>query len=145
MLNMNYKKDSYLKSGLLFAGAQNTLDGNSSSILNNGILLAEEVKSLNLKNTELVVLSACETGLGEFSISEGVKGLQRAFMIAGAKSVIMSLWEVDDQSTQILMTLFYKNWIKNKLSKVDALKFAKIELKKIKPQPYYWAGFVLLE
>lgn len=145
LLNMNYKKDSYLKSGLLFAGAQNTLDGNSSSVLNNGILLAEEVKSLNLKNTELVVLSACETGLGEFSISEGVKGLQRAFMIAGAKCVIMSLWEVDDQSTQILMTLFYKNWIKNKMSKVEALKFAKIELKKIKPQPYYWAGFVLLE
>lgn len=145
LLNENYKNDSYLKSGLLFAGAQNTLNGDSISTSNNGIFLAEEAKSLNLKNTELVVLSACETGLGGFSISEGVKGLQRAFMIAGAKSVIMSLWEVDDESTQELMTLFYTNWIKNKMSKSDALIKAKLDLKKTKQQPYYWAGFVLLE
>jgi CHAT domain-containing protein len=66
-------------------------------------------------------------------------------MIAGAKSVIMSLWKVDDASTQKLMTLFYTYWIKNKMSKSEAFYTAKIEMKKTYPQPYYWAGFVLLE
>lgn len=145
LINENYKNNSYLKSGLLLAGAQNTLNGTSIDGSNNGILSAEEAKSLDLKNTELVVLSACDTGLGDNLVGEGVIGLQRAFMIAGAKSLIMSLWEVDDDSTQKLMTLFYTNWIKNKMSKEDALYQAKLEMKKLKPEPYYWAGFVLLE
>lgn len=145
IFNKQYRDEPFLQSGLLLGGAQNTINGSIQPNLENGILTGEEAKSLNLRGTELVVLSACETGLGDFSTSKRVKSLQRAFMIAGAKSIIMSLWEVDDKSTQILMTLFYKNWIKNKMSKVEALKFAKIELKKIKPQPYYWAGFVLLE
>jgi CHAT domain-containing protein len=145
LINDNYKNDSYLKSGLLFAGAQNTLNGNQLENSNNGILTAEEAKSLNLKNTELVVLSACETGLGDHLVGEGVIGLQRAFMIAGAKSVIMSLWSVSDEKTQELMTLFYTNWIKKGISKEDALYQAKIEMKRLYPQPYYWAGFVLLE
>ena len=145
LINDNYKNDSYLKSGLLLAGAQNTLNGNQPENSNNGILTAEEAKSLNLKDTELVVLSACETGLGDNLVGEGVIGLQRAFMIAGAKSVIMSLWSVSDEKTQELMTLFYTNWIKNNMSKEEALYQAKIEMKKLYPQPYYWAGFVLLE
>ena len=124
---------------------QNTLNGVAVDGSNNGILSAEEAKSLDLKNTELVVLSACETGLGDNLIGEGVMGLQRAFMVAGAKSVIMSLWEVDDDSTQKLMTSFYTNWIKNKMTKEEALYQAKLEMKKLKPEPYYWAGFVLLE
>ncbi len=66
-------------------------------------------------------------------------------MIAGAKSVIMSLWSVSDEKTQELMTLFYTNWIKNNMSKEEALYQAKIEMKKLYPEPYYWAGFVLLE
>jgi CHAT domain-containing protein len=145
LINDNYKNDSYLKSGLLLAGAQNTLNGNQPENSNNGILTAEEAKSLNLKDTELVVLSACETGLGNNLIGEGVIGLQRAFMIAGAKSVIMSLWSVSDEKTQELMTLFYTNWINNNMTKEEALHQAKLEMKKLYPQPYYWAGFVLLE
>lgn len=144
-INDSYKNDSYLKSGLLLAGAQNTLNGKQPKNSNNGILTAEEAKSLNLKNTELVVLSACETGLGDNLVGEGVIGLQRAFMIAGAKSVIMSLWSVSDEKTQELMTLFYTNWIKNNMSKEEALHQAKLEMKKLYPEPYYWAGFVLLE
>jgi CHAT domain-containing protein len=145
LVNDNYKNDSYLKSGLLLAGAQDTLNGKQPESKNNGILTAEEAKSLNLKDTELVVLSACETGLGDNLVGEGVIGLQRAFMIAGARSVIMSLWSVSDEKTQELMTLFYTNWIKNNMSKEEALYQAKIEMKKLYPQPYYWAGFVLLE
>jgi CHAT domain-containing protein len=145
LINDNYKNDSYLKSGLLLAGAQNSLNGKQPAKTNNGILTAQEAKSLNLKDTELVVLSACETGLGDNLVGEGVIGLQRAFMIAGAKSVIMSLWSVSDEKTQELMTLFYTNWIKNNMSKEEALYQAKIEMKKLYPQPYYWAGFVLLE
>lgn len=145
LFNESYKNDSYLKSGLLLAGAQNTLNGKQPESKNNGILTAEEAKSLNLKDTELVVLSACETGLGDNLVGEGVIGLQRAFMIAGAKSVIMSLWSISDEKTQELMTLFYTNWIKNNMSKEEALYQAKIEMKKLYPQPYYWAGFVLLE
>lgn len=145
LINDNYKNDSYLKSGLLLAGAQNTLSGKQPENSNNGILTAEEAKNLNLKDTELVVLSACETGLGDNLVGEGVIGLQRAFMIAGAKSVIMSLWSVSDEKTQELMTLFYTNWIKKNMSKEEALYQTKIEMKKLYPQPYYWAGFVLLE
>ena len=145
LIDDNYNNDSYLKSGLLFAGAQNTLNGKQLENSNNGILTAEEAKSLNLKDTELVVLSACETGLGDNLVGEGVIGLQRAFMIAGAKSVIMSLWSVSDEKTQELMTLFYNNWIKNNMSKKEALYQAKLEMKKLYPEPYYWAGFVLLE
>ena len=145
LINDNYKNDSYLKSGLLLAGAQNTLNGIQLQNSNNGILMAEEAKSLNLKDTELVILSACETGLGDNIIGQGVIGLQRAFMIAGAKSVIMSLWSVSDEKTQELMTLFYTNWINNNMTKEEALHQAKLEMKKLYPQPYYWAGFVLLE
>jgi CHAT domain-containing protein len=127
LFDENYKNDSYLKSGLLLAGAQNTLNGKQPENSNNGILTAEEAKSLNLKDTELVVLSACETGLGDNLVGEGVIGLQRAFMIAGAKSVIMSLWSVSDEKTQELMTLFYTNWIKNNMSKEEALYQAKTQ------------------
>ena len=145
LFNDNYKNDSYLKSGLLLAGAQNTLNGKQPENSNNGILTAEEAKSLDLKETELVVLSACETGLGDNLVGEGVIGLQRAFMIAGAKSVIMSLWSVSDEKTQELMTLFYTNWIKNNMPKEEALYQAKLSMKQLYLEPYYWAGFVLLE
>lgn len=139
------QNNSLLKSGLLFAGAQNTVDGNTIPLNNNGILTAQEAMSLNLKGTELVVLSACETGKGDSVIGEGVYGLQRAFMLAGAKSVIMSFWNVNDETTQKLMTYFYTNWIEKGLTKYDAFRLAKLRLKDEFPEPYYWAPFVLLE
>lgn len=99
---------------------------------------------MDLSNTELVVLSACETGLGDIAGNEGVYGLQRAFKIAGVKNIMMSLWQVPDKQTSELMQLFYRNWIKEKLPIRDALLEAQNTLRKKGLEPYYWAGFVLV-
>jgi CHAT domain-containing protein len=99
--------------------------------------------NLNLDNTELVVLSACETGLGEIKNGEGVYGLQRAFQVAGARNLIMSLWKVNDIVTQQLMVSFFKHWLNGK-SKHAAFAQAQKEIRTKYPAPYYWGGFVLL-
>tara|TARA_B110001452_G_scaffold105390_1_gene87353 strand:- start:262 stop:2880 length:2619 start_codon:yes stop_codon:yes gene_type:complete len=132
-----------MRSGLLFAGAQNTSNGEDIGI-ENGWLNSYEASFLNLRGTELVVLSACETGMGEVKNGKGVFGLQRAIKIAGAESIIMSMWKVDDVATQKLMTYFYEYWIKDKLSKRKALTKAQNELKKEYPAPYYWGAFVMI-
>ncbi|MFZ1255920.1 MAG: CHAT domain-containing protein, partial [Saprospiraceae bacterium] len=118
-----------------------------------GILTAYEISQMNLSNTELVVLSACETGLGDIQGNEGVYGLQRAFKIAGAKYLIMSLWQVPDKQTSLLMTTFYKKWLEaegpdkvgNKMTIPDAFHAAQKELRDNGLDPYNWAGFVLVE
>ena len=143
-INQTYSKDPLLRSGILLAGAQNTINGTNISA-QNGILTSYEARELNLLNTELVVLSACETGVGDYVSGEGVYGLQRSIIEAGAESVIMSLWKVDDIATQKLMGYFYANWIEHKLSKRDALKNAQLTLMKEYPSPYYWGAFVLIE
>ena len=135
-----------LRSGLIMAGGnaawqgKQTLEGRED-----GILTAYEISQMNLTNTELVVLSACETGLGEIQGNEGVYGLQRAFKIAGAKYLIMSLWQVPDKQTSLLMTTFYKKYLEEKLSIPDAFHAAQKELRNIGLDPYQWAGFVLVE
>ncbi|WP_452228973.1 CHAT domain-containing protein [Lacinutrix sp. MEBiC02404] len=145
-VSANYVQDnSLLKSGLLFTGAQNTVDGNIIKLSNNGILTAQEAKSLDLKGTDLVVLSACETGKGDRMVGEGVYGLQRSFMLAGAKSVIMSFWNVNDETTQKLMIYFYTNWIEKNIPKQEAFRLAKLKLKDEFPEPFYWAPFILIE
>jgi len=134
------------RSGLIMAGAnyawQNKVPyGN----FEDGILTAYEIAHMNLSNTELVVLSACESGLGDIKDSEGVYGLQRAFKIAGAKYIMISLWSIPDESTQQLMTLFYKFWMESQMPIHLALESAQREIRKKYSNPFYWAGFVIME
>lgn len=143
------KDNPLLRSGLMLTNAESAMTvtdyqaANEVSTANNGILTAYEVLTLDLKNTNLVVLSACETGLGEIKSGEGVYGLQRAFQVAGAKSVIMSLWKVSDDATKSLMTHFYREWMGGK-SKNQAFIAAQKRLRQDFPEPYYWGAFVLL-
>jgi CHAT domain-containing protein len=134
-----------LLSGLYFCNAENadnkvigTGDANSD-----GILTSYEAMSLDLSETELVVLSACETGVGTIRNGEGVYGLQRAFQVAGANSVIMSLWKVDDKATQELMTMFYHKWTHHE-SKIEAFRASVLEMRKKYDHPYYWGAFMML-
>ena len=134
-----------LRSGLLLANCDNVFDENYKPVLTaeNGVLTSYEAMNLHLDKTDLVVLSACETGLGTIRQGEGVYGLQRAFLIAGAKSVIMSLWSVSDEATMDLMTVFYTNYAKTG-NKTQAFNEAVKQLKTKYKQPFYWAAFVLL-
>ena len=108
-------------------------------------MTSQEISFLSLEDTQLVTLSACETGLGEISNGEGVIGLQRAFLLAGADAVLISLWEVDDFATKSLMTNLYRNWLQDQSTLRAAFSKAKIQLRDKYPHPYYWAPFVLLE
>ena len=133
------------RSGLMMAGADATWSyGKQYNSIEDGVLTAEEISQLDLSNTNLIVLSACETGLGDVSNYEGVFGLQRAFKQAGVKSIIMSLWKVPDSETAILMQDFYKNYLEG-LSPNDALHKAQISLRETHPNPRDWAAFVVLD
>jgi CHAT domain-containing protein len=119
-----------LLSGLVFAGASDPPKSSATGIvdLGAGVMTAEELSGLDLKETDLVVLSACETSLGRVAGGEGVLGLQRAFELAGARTVIASLWRIGDAATQKLMAEFYANlWVK-KLPKLEALRQAQLTL-----------------
>ena len=140
--NRFYKLNRLLACGLALAGAADTINRQASED-EDGILTGYEASLLNLSGTELVTLSACETGVGDALASEGVFGLQRAFLLAGAQSVLMSLWKVNDQLTQQLMTDFYRYWLSG-LSKPQALRRAQLNLRKQHSEPYYWGAFVLL-
>jgi len=134
-----------LRSGLVLSGANLSWKSQGVKTGEDGILTAFEVANMNLTNTELVVLSACETGLGEISGNEGVLGLQRAFKKAGAKYLIMSLWKIPDEETSEFMTSFYNAWHNKNLSIQEAFKQTQIEMKTKHFDPYKWAGFVLIE
>ena len=141
----NQSENPLLRSGLIFAGANKawTNPNYVSDSTDDGILTAYEISNLDLSSCELVVLSACETGLGDIKGSEGVFGLQRAFKMAGAKNIMMGLWKVPDKETNELMQLFYTNCFSG-LSVSESLKKAQQTMAQKYP-PYYWAAFKLLE
>lgn len=139
--------DPLTRCGLLFAGSNIALSGHSKDLpegVQDGILTAKEISLMDLRDANLVVLSACETAKGDIT-SEGVFGLQRAFKMAGAQTIIMSLWKVNDQATQMLMTEFYTNWIGKQQSKREAFKNAQNTVRTHFEEPEYWAGFIMLD
>lgn len=146
---MSAEDKSLSRSGLLMSGANHILDGDSiPEDVEDGILTAKEIADVDLRGLDLVVLSACQTGLGDISQGEGVFGLQRGFKKAGANSILMSLWEVNDEATQILMTQFYKNLVSGQ-SKRQSLRSAQKYLREYNrgqfDKPEYWAAFILLD
>jgi CHAT domain-containing protein len=140
--------DALLRSGLVLAGA-NAPAPPDDSRAEDGWLTAEEAALLDLRGTELVVLSACESGLGDIRAGEGVYGLRRAFMYAGARSLVSSLFEVPDQETRELMRGFYKNLRagKSKLAALHDAQHALLRARRAKigaAHPFFWASFGLI-
>jgi CHAT domain-containing protein len=133
-----------LRSGIALAGANLTLAGKTIAVKDaeDGVLTAADVVSeLELSSTTLVVLSACETGLGDVEVGEGVFGLSRSFGLSGAQTLVMTLWQVDDTTTQQMMDLFYANLAAGTTCSA-ALTKAKLEMKRTYAAPYFWGGFI---
>ena len=135
-----------LISGLAFAGANRARSRGTEQ--DTGILTAEEIVSMDLQGVEWAVLSACDTGLGEIRAGEGVFGLRRAFQIAGVRTIIMSLWPVEDQSTRTWMRALYAERFQKGASTADAVHNAGLQVlqarraRRQSTHPFYWAAFV---
>jgi CHAT domain-containing protein len=147
----NYYKvseDPMVRCGLMMSGSNISWTGNPKKMINetgdDGILTAAEVANMNLSNTKLVVLSACETGLGKIEGTEGTLGLKRGFKLAGVEQIIVSLWSVPDNETMELMTSFYNDLAKTKDPVVSFEKAQKEMRNKYPFEPEKWAGFVLV-
>jgi CHAT domain-containing protein len=135
-----------MRSGLALAGANAFWrDGQITPNTEDGILTANEVSLLRLNQTELVVLSACETGLGDLKGSEGVYGLQRTFKMAGVQNILMSLWKIPDKPTRLLVKSFYREYVKPGQTARSAFDEAVRQLREQYEEPYFWAGFVLVQ
>lgn len=140
------EKERYMQwSGLLMAGANNAWNGKFAlENVEDGILTADEISRLDLSKTQMVVLSACETAKGIVDPVDGVYGLQLAFKRSGVGTIVMSLWKVPDEATSLLMNSFYAALISS-IEKHEALKKAMYEVRKKYKDPYYWAGFIMLD
>lgn len=137
-------KNPMQNSFLLFSGVENYFDPFSARFNNDdGILNAEEASCLDLAGTELVVLSACETGLGELNNGEGIHGFRSALRIAGVQNMIFSLWSVSDIATKELMVEFYRNWLGGSPLH-ESLINAKKKIRSKFPEFYYWGAFVMV-
>lgn len=132
-----------LRCGLVMAGGNKGWKGESGLTEDDGILTGLEISSIQLPNTELAVLSACETGLGKIEGSEGVFGLQRAFKLAGVNYVMASLWQVPDKETAEFMEIFYTRWLSGKTIRESFLNAQQTMRRKY--TPYYWAGFTMVQ
>jgi len=138
-----------LRSGIALAGANRALKTGAAEN-SDGIVTAEKILGLRLRGTDMVVLSACETGLGEARAGEGVYGLRRAFIQAGARSMVMSMWSVPDRETRELMVAFYKNVCAGRMNRCIALRRAALkQMQLVKkrygyPHPFYWGAFLFL-
>ena len=131
-----------LGSGLVLAGYNPWRKGEVLTLeVDDGILTAEDATGLDLLFTDLVVLSACQTGRGVIKAGEGVFGLRRAFLLAGAKTLLMSLWKIPDEETQMLMEGFYKRVLEGK-PRAEALREAQLEVRAVSPEPLFWGAFI---
>ncbi|HYH97344.1 CHAT domain-containing tetratricopeptide repeat protein [Hyalangium sp.] len=138
--------DPLLRSGLLFAGASAPAPEASSPTQpppDSALATALELSGLNLWGTQLVVLSACDTGRGDVKLGQGVYGLRRAFLVAGAETVVMSLWKVNDDTTRHLMEAYYRHLLSGQ-GRATALREAMRSLRETQPHPHYWAPFIAL-
>ena len=143
-INLNRMAENvFLRSGLMLSGAGVSEQSGDFASEDNGIATAYEILNYPLDNVEMVVLSACETGLGEIKAGEGVYGLQRSLLVAGANTLLMSLWKVDDQATKDFMTTFYSNWVKEG-DKYAAFRSTQLAMSKKYESPYYWGAFVIM-
>lgn len=140
-----HKDYSMLYSGLLFAGGNNAWTGKEiAEGVEDGILTADEISRLDLSGNKLIVLSACNTGLGDIDNVDGVFGLQRGLKRAGANTILMSLWKVPDEETKELMRIFYNELIKGNTPH-QSLMIAQKRIMTNGKSPYYWAGFIILD
>ena len=138
--------DPLNRSGLILSGGNQMWEkGLSFPNHEDGILTANEVSKLDFNGCVLATLSACETGLGDLTSSEGVFGLQRAFKLAGVRHLIVSLWKVPDAETAEFMRLFYIKWLRDKNEINEAFRNTQIEMSRKYNEPYKWAGFILIE
>jgi CHAT domain-containing protein len=138
--------DPLLRSGLILVGAQAQKPhtaGAASTPRDSSLVTALELAGLDLWGTQLVVLSACDTGRGDVKLGQGVYGLRRAFIVAGAETVVMSLWKVNDETTRALMETYYRNLLAGQ-GRATALRNAMRELRRNQPHPHYWAPFIAM-
>ncbi len=135
------------RSGIVFAGANQVTSGKAPiQGIEDGIVTAGDISNTNLQNTKLMVLSACETGLGKIENTEGVFGLQRGIRMAGCKNLLMSLWKVPDEQTARFMNYFYTQLLQDKKTIYESYQYAQKQMRELYGgQPYFWAGFVLME
>lgn len=141
-LTISRSENPLLRSGLALAGVNRWLEqGQWIEEVEDGLLTAEDVTGLDLSDTKLAVLSACETGLGEVRVGEGVFGLRRAFVLAGVKTLVMSLWKVPDEQTRELMEDFYRRILDGQPC-ASALRAAQLTMKVKHPEPFYWGAFI---
>lgn len=150
MGQLSQNQNPLLRSGLVLAGANLSLQQNTSIVgREDGWLTAQEIASMDFSSTELIVLSACETGLGEVEDGEGVQGLRRSFTVAGAHSLLTSLFAVPDEETNQLMVHFYESFIQG-TSKAEAIRQAQLSLIRDRrgvhkaAHPFFWSSFILV-